>query len=155
LTREPQLLGKARHRGHTHVEPALGIELLTEFSQGGIGTVLDHTAHEAYRRPITAGASAARVGLGRDCPGGAATPPQLLDKGLADTKHRGNGSLGVEPLVTGTENLLSQVKGISFHASQHSVSIPYIQFQTAVGHYPVAAFLDDASDICYVTSIVV
>jgi hypothetical protein len=110
----------------------VGLELLTEFSQGGIGTGLDPTAHAEYRRRITAGASAARVVPWRDRPGGAAAPAQLLDKGLADTKHRGHGSWGAGPLVTGTENLLSQVKGRSLHASQPSVSIPYIQFQTAV-----------------------
>jgi hypothetical protein len=60
--REPQLLGKARHGGHTHPNPALGIELLTQFGQGGIGLGLDHTAHEGERRLITAGASAASVG---------------------------------------------------------------------------------------------
>jgi hypothetical protein len=61
------------------------------------------------------------------------TPQQFLDKGLADAKPGGNGPLGAELLGTGTEDLVSKIKGISFHASQHSASMPYIQLQTAIG----------------------
>jgi hypothetical protein len=74
------LLGKARHGGHTHTDPAVGLDLLTPFGQGGIGLGLEHTPHEDKRRLITAGASAARVGAGRDGSGGAMRPQKLLDK---------------------------------------------------------------------------
>jgi hypothetical protein len=108
------------------------IELLTQLGQGGIGVVLDHTAHAETRRLITARTSATRVGLGRERPAGAATPYQLLDKRLADAKQRGAGALGAEPLATRTADLVSQVKGIGVHASQHRASMPYRQLQTAL-----------------------
>jgi hypothetical protein len=41
--------------------------------------------------------------------------------------------LGAEPLITSAENLLSKVKGVSFHAREHNAMLPYMQSRTALG----------------------
>jgi IS1 family transposase len=72
------------------------------------------------------------MGAWADIPGGPLPSQELLDKGLTDAKAGGNGALGAEPLITGAENLLSQVKGVGFHAYEHIRRPPYIQSRTAV-----------------------
>jgi hypothetical protein len=67
------------------------------------------------------------VRAGRDVPGHPATPQEFLDEGLADPKEGGDGTLRAEPLIIGTENLLSKVKGIGFHALEPNALSPYIQ----------------------------
>jgi len=76
-------------------------------------------AHDGQRRLIAEGPSATRVGARRDVPGGPVPPKQLLDERLADPKEGGNGALRAEPLIVGTENLLSKVQGVGFHAYKH------------------------------------
>jgi hypothetical protein len=74
-------------------------------------------AYDGQRRLITEGPAAACVGARRDSPSGTAPPQQLLDERLADPKEGRNGALRAELLVIGAENLLSQVKGVGFHAT--------------------------------------
>jgi len=116
LAGEPQLLGEARHRRHTHQEPTLGSQVRTELNQRCIGVFSDQPAQEAKGGLITARVSAARMGARRDVSAGAAPPQELLDKRLTDAKQGGDGPLRAEPLVTGAEDLCSQVNRIRFHA---------------------------------------
>jgi hypothetical protein len=74
------------------------------------------------------------MGAGGDVTGRAAAPQQLLDEGLADAKQCGDGPLGADSLVTGTEDLLSKVERIGFHVCEHSASTPYKQLITAVSN---------------------
>jgi hypothetical protein len=115
------------------METSLGLQLLTQLRQRGIGLSVDHTAHEAERRRITARLPASSVGAGGDLSAISATPKEFLHKRLADPKHSSDSPLGAEPLVTGAEDLLSKVKRIGFHACERNPSTPYIQLRTAIG----------------------
>jgi hypothetical protein len=77
-------------------------------------------AHDGQRCLIVEGPSATSMGARRDIPGGTAPPKQLLDERLADPKEGRDGALRAEPLIIGAENLLSQVKGVGFHAHKHT-----------------------------------
>jgi hypothetical protein len=80
---------------------------------------LNEAAHDGLRRLIAEGPAATRVGARRDIPAGTAPPKQLLDERLADSKEGREGALRAESLIIGAENLLSEVKGVGFHAYQH------------------------------------
>jgi hypothetical protein len=121
FARQPQRDDEAAHRGHADAQAPLGEEPLTSFGQRGIGLLLNEAAYDGPRRLIAEGTSATRGGVRRDIPGGAAPPKQLLDERLADPKEGRDGVLRAEPLIIGAENLLSQVKGVGFHAYKHKM----------------------------------
>jgi hypothetical protein len=77
-------------------------------------------AHDSQRRLMADGPSATRVGARRDIPTGTVPPKPLLDQRLTDPKEGRDRALRAESLIIGAENLLSQVKGIGFHAQQHN-----------------------------------
>jgi hypothetical protein len=80
---------------------------------------LHEVAHDGLRGLIADGPSAPSVGAWRDIPGGAPPPKQLLDERLADPKEGREGPLRAEPMIIGTENFLSHVKRVGFHAHKH------------------------------------
>ncbi len=80
---------------------------------------MHEAAHNGQRRLIADGPSATSMRARRDIPAGTAPPKQFLDKRLADPKEGRERALRAESLIIGAENLLSQVKGIGFHAHQH------------------------------------
>jgi hypothetical protein len=91
---------------------------------------LHEAAHEGKRRLIADGTPAASVGARRDIPGGATPPKELLDERLADPQEGSDGALGAEPLITGAENLRSEVKGVGFHTRKHNGLLPHVQLIT-------------------------
>jgi len=76
--------------------------------------------HEGTRRLIAEAMSATRMGTRGDVPSAAVPPQKFLDERLADLKEGSDGALGTKSLITGTENLLSKVKRVGFHALQHN-----------------------------------
>jgi hypothetical protein len=96
----------------------LCLQLCGEFRQRRIGVLLDQPAHVRKRGRVADGPPAARMGPWADVPGRPTPSEELLDKGLTDAKEGSHGALGAEPLITGTANLLSQVKGIGLHAHE-------------------------------------
>src|SRR5687768_3413985 len=72
------------------------------------------------------------MGARGDIPGRPAPSEELLDEGQTDPKEGSHGALRAEPLITGAENLLSQVKGVCFHAHEYNAVLPYIQSRTAI-----------------------
>ena len=81
---------------------------------------MNEAAHDGLRDLVADGPSAPSVGAWRDTPGGAAPPKQLFNKRLADPKEGCEGTLRAEPLIIGTENFLSKVKRVGFHARKHT-----------------------------------
>jgi hypothetical protein len=93
---------------------------------------MDQTAHVRQRGLIAERPSAAGIGPRGDVPSHSVPSESLLDKGQTDAKQGGNSVLGAKPLITGAQNLLSEVKGVSFHAREHNSLLPYVQLRTAI-----------------------
>jgi hypothetical protein len=93
---------------------------------------MDQTTYVSYGCRVADGAPTTRVGVRRDIPAGAAPPKQFLDKRLAHPKEGRDGPLRAKPLITGAENLLSQVQGVGFHNYQYNGEFPYVQMRTAL-----------------------
>ena len=93
---------------------------------------MGQTAPVRQRGLIAERPSAACMGPWGDVPSHAAPSEYLLDKGQTDAKQGGNSLLGAKPLITGAQNLLPEVKGVSFHAREHNSLLPYVQLRTAI-----------------------
>ena len=133
MARHPQRDDEAAHSGHADAQAPLGDEPLTARGQRGIRLLLKAVGYEGQRRLSAEGASATSVGTGRDLPGGAAPPKQLLDERRANPNEGREGALRAEPLLIGAENLLSQVKGKGFHAYKQQSEFPSTHMITALG----------------------
>ncbi len=102
---------------------------------------MHETAHLGQRCLIAARPAATRMRTGGDIPSRSAPSEELLHEGEADPKAGGNGALRAALLITGAENLLSEVKGIGFHPREHHAVLPYIQSRTAL-EYTLASVLE-------------
>ncbi len=93
---------------------------------------MHETAHLGQRCLITACPAATRMSTGGDISSRSAPSEELFNEGETDPKEGGNGALRAEPLIAGAEDLLSEVKGVSFHTQEHNAGLPYIQSRTAL-----------------------
>jgi hypothetical protein len=84
---EPEPPEQTGHGGPTHPEAPALPQPITQFSQRGIGVLLEFLADHGECRVIIAGLATAGVRPGRHLPGAAALPDERLDKRTADTKE--------------------------------------------------------------------
>jgi hypothetical protein len=90
---EPQALEGAAHSGYAEAQPALALELGTEFLQRGIGLLADQLAHQRQGRSVAARSAASGMGPRGNLPSRAPPPPQLLEKRTADAEQGRQGTL--------------------------------------------------------------
>src|SRR5262245_53802035 len=93
---------------------------------------MDQPAHVRSGGRVAEGPPAACVGAWADVPRGAALLEQLLHTGVTHPKEGGHGPWGAEPLITGAQKLLSQVKGVCLHIHEPHTVFPYMQSRTAI-----------------------
>jgi hypothetical protein len=134
---EPQTRAEAGHGGHTHPE-ALPLEQpSTEFCQRRIGLLTQPLAHRLLSRRIAAGLAASCVGPRSNRASAAASLQQWLDKPAADAKQGCQRTWGAESCVIGTKDVLTEIERRGVHAHHAKARLPFIQLQTALGHYCV------------------
>jgi len=73
-------------------------------------------SHEAQSRAVAAGLAAAGMGPWRNLSRGASPMQQLFQKRLADAEQGREHPLRAEALIVGTQDFLSKVERIGFHA---------------------------------------
>jgi len=92
------------------------LELGTELRQRGIGLRVNQLAHQRQSRRVAVRLAAASMGPRRNLPGGPPPPQQLLQARVADAEQGRQGPLRAAVLIVSTQNFLSEVKRIRFHA---------------------------------------
>jgi hypothetical protein len=93
------------------------LEPSIEFCHGGIGLFPEQLAQRFHSGVITAALAAPRMWSWRNRAGRAAPLEQLLDKRAAHTEQGRQALLEAKSFLIGTEDFLTPIEGIGFHAS--------------------------------------